>query len=433
MLAFDKRLTFLRDGNDIVKDDVLTTVADYDDENKVLVDGMEKWSICTPEEVERVESGRTYVVNQGGTDTYYPDEPDDDMTHNEQGLPDTDFPETKDGLLRDYFPETWIFETIEVGSSSKIEKTYMTPDSMTTWLVSAFSVHNDHGIALSPRQDLIVMEEFFVEMSLPYSIRYTEVLKIKLLVFNYIDTRETITVDLKLNNLNDGMEFQFVDYSPFCEPTYHDGTSATVKVTIEANGVSTAYFYIRSHPLNNDFDGSRPKTMTLDVEATAKSSSGRTYRDHMRKELIIDPIGVKIYTVLSDFFKLDGGTTNPYIQQANFSQDLNNIDVIVTGDYLTDTMNLENELALVFCKYFEFFQFFNCFFLSRLVPSDCLEQAAVKFKRNVDTFHYLDIKGKNPSKEDLTSQYQYVLSKFKSLYVCKSTQIYIQKYILIVL
>lgn len=345
MLAFDKRLTFLRDGNDITKDDVITSVADYDGENKILIDDMAKWSVCTPEEVVRVQSGRTYVVNQGGTDTYYPDEKDDDMDLYQKGLPNPDLPPSKDGLLREYFPETWIFETIEVGSKSTIEKTYTTPDSMTTWLISAFSVHNDHGIALSSRQDLIVMEEFFVELNLPYSIRYTEVLKLDILVFNYVDTRDTITVDLKLNNINDGMEFQFVDYSSDCKPSYHDGSVASTKVTVGPNGMSTSHFYIRSHPNNNEFNGKKQKLMTLDVEATAKSASGRTYRDHMQKKLIVDPVGIKVYMVLSDFFKLEGGTTTPHIQEANFTQDLSNTDVIMTGDFLTDTMNLEKELT----------------------------------------------------------------------------------------
>ncbi|KAL7011178.1 hypothetical protein ACKWTF_014137 [Chironomus riparius] len=395
MLAFDKRLTFLRDGNDIVKDDVMTSVADYDGENKILVDDMAKWTVCTPEEVERVASGRTYVINQGGTDTVYPEEPDDSSTPSDNSV-NPDFPPTKDGLLREYFPETWIFETIEVGKQSTFAKSYTTPDSMTTWLISAFSVHNDHGIALSPRQDLIVMEEFFLEMNLPYSIRYTEVLKLDILIFNYVDTKETITVDLKLNNLNDGMEFQFVDYSSDCTASYHDGTEATAKSSVEANGVSTVHFYIRSHPLNNEFDELKQKLMTLDIEATAKSTDGRTYRDHVQKKLIVDPVGIKVYIVSSDFFKLDGETTNPNIQKANFSQDLSNIDVVVTGDFLTDTMNLEKELALY--------------------ASDCLEQGTVKFKRNVDTFHYLDVKGKNPSKSHFTDQYQSMLAKIKKGY-----------------
>ncbi|XP_070506231.1 CD109 antigen-like [Chironomus tepperi] len=239
MLAFDKRLTFLRDGNDIVKEDVITTVANYDGENKILIDDMTSWTVCTPEEVTRVRSGMTYVINQGGTDTYYPTEKDDDMSPTQNGLPATNFPKTTDGLLREYFPETWIFETIEVGSKSKIDKSFITPDSMTTWLISAFSVNSDYGLALSPRQDLIVMNEFFVEMNLPYSIRYTEVLKLEILVFNYIDTKETITVDLKLNNLNDGMEFQFVEYNAQCQPKYNDGSVASTKVTVGPKGVAT--------------------------------------------------------------------------------------------------------------------------------------------------------------------------------------------------
>lgn len=62
------------------------------------------------------------------------------------------------------------------------------------------------------------------------------------------------------------------------------------------------------------------------------------------------------------------------------------------------------------------------FFLSRIVPSDCLEQSTIKFKKNVDTFHYLDVKGKNPSKNHFTDQYQAVLSKLRKGYVSKLNQ-----------
>ena len=87
MLAFDKRLTFLRDGNDIVKDDIMKSVADYDGENKILVDDLSEWHDCTPEEAKRVESGRTYIINQGGTDTIYPDEKDDPNVPNNENPP----------------------------------------------------------------------------------------------------------------------------------------------------------------------------------------------------------------------------------------------------------------------------------------------------------------------------------------------------------
>lgn len=344
LLAFDKRLTYLRDGNDFTKDDVVKSVADYDGVNKILVDDMSSWKACTSEEIDRVQNGKVKSENQHGTEVYIPDEPADDMLMYVGRSSPFNPPKTEDGLLRQYFPETWIFETIDVGSKSSLNKVFTTPDSITTWLVSAFSVNNDHGIATSPRQDLIVKNSFFLDMNLPYSIRYTEVLKLEILVFNYIDTKEEVTVDLKLNNLNDGMEFQFVDYSSSCTPSYHDGSVATAKVKVPTNGASTVNFYIRSHPSNNKFDINKQKTMTIDIEATTKSSDWTTYKDHVQKKLIVDPVGVKVYMVSSDFFKLDGGTTNPHIQQTNYSQDLSNIDVIVTGDFLTDTMNLEEQL-----------------------------------------------------------------------------------------
>ena len=272
-----------------------------------------------------------------------PDEPDDDDFVFEQEVPESNEAQTEDGLLREYFPETWIYETIQVGGKQTLEKSFKTPDAITTWLVSAFSVHSD-GIAIAPAQELIVMEEFFVKLNLPYSIRYSEVLKLEILVFNYVKSKEEITVDLKLNNLKDGTEFQFVDYDSSCGASYHEGTEAPSKVTVPANGVKKIHFYIRSHPSNNEFDEKEVKKIRINVQANAKDQSGKTYRDNLQKKLTVEPVGVKVYMVESKFFKLNGETTKPYIQQANYTDDLSNIDVVVTGDILTESMKLDEEL-----------------------------------------------------------------------------------------
>ena len=57
VLAFDKRLKYLRDGNDFTKADVIKSVADYDGENKIVVDDLSNWHICNEEELRRVQIG----------------------------------------------------------------------------------------------------------------------------------------------------------------------------------------------------------------------------------------------------------------------------------------------------------------------------------------------------------------------------------------
>ena len=69
LLAFDKRLKSLRDGNDMTKADVVQSVADYDGENRILIDDLSSWAECTPEEIERVQKGRTFI-SQHSKDRY---------------------------------------------------------------------------------------------------------------------------------------------------------------------------------------------------------------------------------------------------------------------------------------------------------------------------------------------------------------------------
>ncbi|KAK0143280.1 Alpha-2-macroglobulin [Merluccius polli] len=86
--------------------------------------------------------------------------------------------------VRTFFPETWLWDLVEVGISGTKEVPVTVPDTITTWETEAFCL-SQQGFGLAPPKELVVFQPFFLELSLPYSIIRGENLELKATVFNY--------------------------------------------------------------------------------------------------------------------------------------------------------------------------------------------------------------------------------------------------------
>ncbi|KAM4628384.1 alpha-2-macroglobulin-like [Polymixia lowei] len=95
--------------------------------------------------------------------------------------------------VRTFFPETWIWDLVEVGESGTKDVPVTVPDTMTTWETEAFCV-SPQGFGLAPPKSLKVFQPFFLELSLPYSIIRGEHFKLKATVFNYLTSCIMVTV-----------------------------------------------------------------------------------------------------------------------------------------------------------------------------------------------------------------------------------------------
>ncbi|KAK3560720.1 hypothetical protein QTP86_014721, partial [Hemibagrus guttatus] len=87
--------------------------------------------------------------------------------------------------VRKFFPETWIWQLLEVGDSGSVQLPVTVPDTITTWETDAFCI-SSKGLGLAPPVQLTVFQSFFLELSLPYSIIRGEVFELKATVFNYL-------------------------------------------------------------------------------------------------------------------------------------------------------------------------------------------------------------------------------------------------------
>ncbi|ESO98781.1 hypothetical protein LOTGIDRAFT_87736, partial [Lottia gigantea] len=88
-----------------------------------------------------------------------------------------------------FFPETWLWDSQNAGSTGIANFTLKVTDTITTWVASAFAISPNPSIGVgmtSEIAELTAFREFFVMLNLPYSVVRGEELVIKASVFNYL-------------------------------------------------------------------------------------------------------------------------------------------------------------------------------------------------------------------------------------------------------
>ena len=161
--------------------------------------------------------------------------------------------------VRQFFPETWVWETFATDASGKATRKYEAPDSITTWMLRAVALSKTTGLGVAEAQ-LKVFQPSFVQADLPYAAIRGEEFPVQLALYNYGDAAEAFQVDLKGADWFDLLGV------------------ATSKVTVQPGNVGAASFRIRPTKLG-----------TNKVEVTARSTKSA---DAIVKELIIEPEGV---------------------------------------------------------------------------------------------------------------------------------------------
>ncbi|CDQ68753.1 unnamed protein product, partial [Oncorhynchus mykiss] len=110
--------------------------------------------------------------------------------------------------VRTFFPETWIWDLVEVGESGSADVPLTVPDTITTWETEAFCLAPG-GFGLAPPVEITVFQPFFLELTLPYAIIRGEHFELKATVFNYLSKCIMVSVtpapslDYTLTPLND--------------------------------------------------------------------------------------------------------------------------------------------------------------------------------------------------------------------------------------
>ncbi|XP_038270152.2 alpha-2-macroglobulin-like protein 1 isoform X2 [Dermochelys coriacea] len=103
---------------------------------------------------------------------------------------------SSESQVREFFPETWIWELYPIESSGNKQVPVTLPDTITEWKASMFCTSESSGFGISPTVGLTAFKPFFVDLTLPYSVIRGESFTLTATVFNYL--KQCIRIQITL-------------------------------------------------------------------------------------------------------------------------------------------------------------------------------------------------------------------------------------------
>lgn len=207
--------------------------------------------------------------------------------------------------VRQFFPETWIWDEIVTGDDGHGTLTATSPDSITTWDLRAVAVSPENGLGIAEAEHR-VFQPFFLTADLPYSAIRGEEFPLKVSLYNYTDAEQEFLVEIE-----DAGWFDLLD----------DGAKT---VTVGPNDTGGAEFRIRPTGVGTQL-----------VEVTAR---GADDADALLKSMIVEPEGVQRE-------QLENGVLQPGVTRSvNLSLPGDTVPdsarsyVAITGSFLAQTI-----------------------------------------------------------------------------------------------
>uniref|UniRef100_A0A1A9VUV4 TEP1-F n=1 Tax=Glossina austeni TaxID=7395 RepID=A0A1A9VUV4_GLOAU len=258
--------------------------------------------------------------------------------------------------IRKNFDEVWLFEDIDNNdNTTNMTVTKCIPDSMTSWIISAFAINANTGFTMTENPlQIKVFQPFFIDVNLPYSVKRHEVIEIPVAIFNYLDN--ALEAQIVMEN-TDG-EYEFADVSKEIEKSSLITQRRAKKVMVSPNSSENLSFVIRPQVIGD---------IMLKIEAITSLAS-----DAIHKKLKVEAEGVTQYKNQALFLNLE----KP--QKASLEvaipteavKDSEYVEFSVVGDLLGPTLKNLNELVRK--------------------PYGCGEQNMVNFVPNILVLHYLE-------------------------------------------
>ncbi|MGB2855172.1 MAG: alpha-2-macroglobulin family protein, partial [Dehalococcoidia bacterium] len=98
--------------------------------------------------------------------------------------------------VRQYFPETWLWEELVTSSQGEASLEVEVPDTITTWVLRAVAISKDKGLGVAETQ-LVAFQPFFIKVDLPYSAIRGEEFPVSVAVYNYLDRSQNVLVQIQ--------------------------------------------------------------------------------------------------------------------------------------------------------------------------------------------------------------------------------------------
>nr|BAR45614.1 thioester-containing protein 3 [Scolopendra japonica] len=256
--------------------------------------------------------------------------------------------------LRMHFPETWLWENLTAGPDGKAVITREVPDTITSWMITAFSVDMITGLAVTESPTKItVFRPFFVSMNLPYSVIRGEAIAVQAIVFNYM--KQTVSVTVTLENTH---QFDFVTVEDEINEVFNANLKSK-RIAVKSGEPESVYFMIIPKELG-----------FIDIKITAETERAG---DAMLKKLLVKPEGIQ--QKFNKAFLVDLQT--PSVFNAYVNVDIpkhvvsgsEKIEISAIADVMGPTINNFDDLLQM--------------------PFGCGEQNMMRFVPNIVVLEYL--------------------------------------------
>ncbi|KAH8411883.1 hypothetical protein KR222_001277 [Zaprionus bogoriensis] len=260
--------------------------------------------------------------------------------------------------IRKVFPETWMFFNNLTTDAEGFTLTKKIPDTITSWVVTGFSLSPNKGFALTDNPSKIrVFQPFFVSTNLPYSVKRGEVIAIPVIIFNYMD--KTLEAEVTMDNLD--KEYEFTEATNEVEEKSIDEVKRVKRITIPSNNGQSVSFMIRPTKVGY---------ITLKITAISPLAG-----DTIHQKLKVEPEGVTQFQNRAVFINLQNKTDLSQELKVDIPTeavtDSEFIEFSVVGDLLGPTIkNLDNLVRM---------------------PYGCGEQNMVNFVPNILVVKYLEV------------------------------------------
>lgn len=237
--------------------------------------------------------------------------------------------------IRNYFPETWLFDLINLDANGKSQIDLNAPDTVTTWIGDAFCTSDQTGVVIADESSFVVDQDFFVDLKMPFSIKRGEVFPINVTAFNKLN-QKSLPLKLKVLDSDEiklgGEEFE---------------------ICVDAQDSQTQSFKIKAKELQE---------VNVTVQAKIESFKGcdlgngnaEGITDKVQKPIQVKPEGFPIEKVTSEFLcrkTADEDETVVDLGQVELPDEDNLVEgsarafITVSGDIMAPTMKNLDKLV----------------------------------------------------------------------------------------
>ncbi|XP_055376026.1 CD109 antigen isoform X5 [Condylostylus longicornis] len=395
LLGVDQSVLLLKSGNDIAKSDVFSELTRYGTTTPWIrgwgrYPGQQSGLVTLTNSAYPFDEMPFYFYYTTTrpsiyTTTYFPTTPIslivstrptvDTVQHENKKIIQN---ESSPPRVRKEFFETWVWHSMEIqnDNNGEIVLKEKVPDTITSWVLTAFSVNSKTGLGITKdATKLRVFQPFFVSTNLPYSVKRGEVLSVPVIIFNYLEK----DLDAEITMDNTDQEYEFAEATNEIEEKSIEDIKRSKRLTVPANSGKSTSFMIRPKNVGN---------MAIKIQATTPIAG-----DAIQQMLPVEPEGVTQYVNKAIFINLKDGKEQSEKVKIEIPDDAvpdsQYAEVSVVGDLLGPTIKNLDKLVRM--------------------PYGCGEQNMVNFVPNILVMKYLtNINQLTPTIESKAKKYMEV-------------------------